>query len=322
MTHYVLIDGNNVAFQTQAAGMSKRSRSKRLFSGEQETTAIFGLLQTMRELQCKWPEAKLAVLWDEGEIWRYKIYPEYKGNRKENPEIQAIKDALRPQRPFIKPLLDAAGIPQIEAPDYEADDIAGFMAHALSKSGHQVTLVSRDGDWLQLVDERVQVYNKFDDRMTTQFTFEANTGCATTDLFVEMKMLLGDNSDNIPGAKGIGPVAAGAIFETFGSISAMIEQFPAWVESMPKGHPLSRPRKAIERLIESPEALRDLRVRNRVLMDLRAMRGNKKLASRFVRTRGVVNHDFLNAELPKLGMFSIVKDLRRWLAPFAPSNTQ
>lgn len=314
--HYILIDGNNLAFQAQAAGMSRRSRMKRLYSGERETTAIFGVIQMIREIQMRWPDANLLMLWDSGEIWRYRIYPDYKGTRKENKDIAAIREALIPQRELIKIICDLMGIPQVQAEGYEADDIAAFMADILAKSKHNVTLVTRDQDWLQCVRPAVQWYNKFDDRMVTHVTFAADTGYRDPDCFIEGKMLKGDTSDNIPGAKGIGPVAISAIFDEFSNIDDMLENFPTWVQTMPKGHPLARARKAIETLIDDPTARRDLTVRNRILMDLRKMHGNKKLASTITKTRGVIDQKLLGAQLSSLAFLSIYKDLDRWLEPF------
>lgn len=314
--HYILIDANNLAFQAQSAGMSKRSRMKRLYSGEYETTAIFGVLQSVREIQVRWPRATLLMLWDAGEIWRYRIYPDYKGSRKVNKDMIAIKEALAPQRDRIKVVSDLVGIPQVEAPGFEADDIAAFMSHLLASKGHKVTLVTRDQDWLQCVAPGVDWYNKYDDKLVTALTFTAETGFANADQFVEGKMLKGDVSDNIPGAKGIGPVAITAIFEEFASIQDLLDRFPTWVQDMPKGHPLGRARKAIETLIDDPVARRDLLVRNRALMDLRKMHGNKKLAAAITKTRGVTDKAALTPHLMQLAFLSIQKDLDRWLEPF------
>lgn len=320
--HYILIDGNNVAFQAQAAGMSKSSRSRRLYSGDEETTAIFGVMQSLREIQTRWPQANLLVLWDSGNIWRYAIYPDYKGTRKINPDILAIKEALSPQRPKILPILDACGIPQVTAANYEADDIAAFMSDVIAKGNHCVTLVSRDKDWLQCVRPRIQWFNKYDDQTVTHVTFEAETGCRDADQFVESKMLLGDNSDNIPGAKGIGPAATKAIFEEFANIEDLLENFPTWVLDMPKGHALSRARKAIERLIDDPQARADLVERNRKLMDLRTMHGNKDLAAAIRKTPGRIDRQLLRATLSRLAMLSILNDLERWIAPFNKTPTE
>lgn len=320
MAHYILVDGNNLAFQSQTAAMDAKSRSKRLFCGEQETTAIFGVCSRLRETQLRFPDGKMLVLWDTGKAWRYSIYPEYKGNRKDNPLMKEAKDALETQRPLLEPLLDFAGIPQVTAENYEADDIAAFMADMLEKKGHSVTVVTRDQDWLQMVRPGVRWYDHWAGRLVSHLSFEADVGFATPDEFSESKIFKGDSGDNVPGIKGVGPVAATNLVREFGTPEKFIDGWADWVANggLADKHPLNRMVKAIETFLVDPVAAKKHMVLNRKLMDLRIMYGNPGLLGALKKSRGVLNREELRNRFARLAMLQMVTNLDGWLAPFAP----
>lgn len=318
MAHYLLIDGNNIAFQSQTAAMDAKSRAKRLFCGEQETTAINGVLQALRELQLRYTSSHPLVLWDTGKAWRYRIYPNYKGNRKHNPLMQEAKQALMAQRPHMEPLLDVMGLAQITAENYEADDIAAFMADLLSRKGHCVTLVTRDRDWLQMVNENVSWYDRFKGRVTTLRTFEVDTGLACASDFSECKIFKGDAGDNVPGIAGVGDVAAENLVRIFGTPENFIDSWEQWVDQggLANKHPLNRQRKRIDEfLADKPAARRQMKL-NRALMDLRLMFGDKKLAAAIRKSPGRFQREALSSQLARLAFVKIKSNLDDWMAPF------
>lgn len=318
MTHYVLIDGNNVAFQSQLAAMDKNNRAKRLYAGEQETTAINGAMQAARELQLRYPDARLLTLWDTGKAWRYGIYPEYKGNRKTNPMLVEAKDAIKPQRPYIEVMCDQMGIPQVTAENYEADDIAALMADLFADKGHTVTLVTRDQDWLQMVRPNVKWYDRFADKVVTHVSFEADTGFASPAEFSEAKVVRGDAGDNVTGIPGVGEVTAEHLISQFGTADNFLASWEEFVADggIVKGHPLSRAQKKLSLFCSDPDAARQLLDRNRKLMDLRIMFKNKDLLAAIRKTPGRVDPEPLKQNLMRLAFLNIMGKFDSWIAPF------
>lgn len=316
MAHYVLIDANNLAFAAQSIMLDKKGQ--RLYSGDQETTAINGLLGKVRETQRRFPDGHLLMLWDTGRAWRYGIFPEYKGNRKENPQTQAIKEALNTQFPLMSPLFDAAGIPQVTAENYEADDIAAGMADVLSNAGHRVTLVTRDRDWLQMVRPNVNWFDKWADKLVTYISFETDVGFPSPGEYSEAKILQGDGGDNVSGINGIGPSASEALVRQFGTAEQFIDGWRAFADGggLIKGHPLRRCEKKVEEFLVDEDAARAKMALNRQLMDLRIMYGNKGLFTSIRKTKGAIDKAALAPQLLRLAMTRIYTNMDGWLAPF------
>jgi 5'-3' exonuclease len=319
MTHYVLIDGNNIIFASQLSAMGKNPQAKRLFAGEFETTAIYGALTSIREIKNRFPGAKINVLWDTGKVWRYSIYPEYKGNRKENPDIVAAKKALEPQRPYVMQMLQLLGVHQVTAENYEADDIAAYLADALEQRGNQITLVTRDQDWLQMIRPGVTWYDRQADRTVSHLTFEADTGFGSPDEFSEAKVLAGDAGDNVKGIHGVGEKGANALIEAFGTVERFLENWEEWVAdgNLVTGHPLKRALKPIQSFLADPNQAKAHMALNRQLMDLRTMYGNKELSKAIRRSGAAYDLEALKPLLGKFAFISILKDATRWAAPFA-----
>lgn len=321
MNHYCLIDGNNIAFASQLAAMDAKSRAKRLYAGTQETTAINGVLQASRDIQKMYHEAKLLMLWDSGKAWRYSIYPEYKGNRKANPTIVAAKEALATQREFFMPMGDMTGVRQVTAENFEADDIAAYLSEVLSRGGHKVTLITRDQDWLQLVNHNVSWLDKTTERFVNHITFEAETGFKTPAEFSESKILKGDAGDNVFGIKGVGEKAAENLISVFGTADKFLEGWEEWaVDNLVTGHPLRRARKPIADFLANKDAARELINLNRNLMDLRIMFRNDDLRRAIKQTPGIINKAALLPQLQQLAFLKIAGNLDEWIAPFVREN--
>jgi DNA polymerase I len=208
----MLIDVNGLGFAAQ-------NTKTRLYSGEVETTAVFGVLRSIIKLRSNFAGDPI-VLWD-GRSWRYDVHPTYKGNREKNPEIVAVREAWRAQRPATGRMLNTIGVRQVLASNMEADDLAARLRRRLVDAGKDVTLVTGDKDWLQLLEENVHAWDPIRERLIGLHNFKETTGLPAPSCLAPFKALTGD-SDNIKGVGGIGPKTAMAIFEQYGSVSGFI----------------------------------------------------------------------------------------------------
>lgn len=182
------------------------------------TNGIFGFLNIMfRILDEEQPEY-LAVAFDlHAPTFRHKRYEAYKGMRKPMPE------ELREQIPVMKELLTAMGIPLLMQEGYEADDLLGTAARLAEERGINAVIVSGDRDLLQLATERVLIRMPRTRRGVTEVdNFYAKDVVSayqvTPPQIIELKALMGDASDNIPGVPGIGEKTATSLVVTYGSI--------------------------------------------------------------------------------------------------------
>ncbi len=165
----------------------------------------------------------LAVAFDLKEpTFRHKMYAEYKGTRKPMPE------ELREQVPLMKEVLAAMQIPILTLPGYEADDILGTVAKRMQKNGVEVSIVSGDRDLLQLADEKIKIRMPRTSRGTTEVKDYYPDDVkreyqVTPEEFIDVKALMGDASDNIPGVPGIGEKTAANLIVSYGSIENAYE---------------------------------------------------------------------------------------------------
>jgi DNA polymerase-1 len=219
----LLIDANAIGYTWQQA--------TRLTTGSMETQAIFGMLKTMRELRLAYPHYTPLILWDGRAEWRYKLYPDYKGNRTSSPEKIAMKKAYATQRPYIERALCHLGVRQLTAYTHEADDMAGHFVRKLSADPtHRVGVITGDQDWLQFVRKNVFWRDMRDDaRHVMASNFYQYTGCKTPLQFLERKCLTGDDSDCIKGVGGIGAKGAPEFIAQFGSVREFWRQCDAGV---------------------------------------------------------------------------------------------
>ncbi|NJK97010.1 MAG: hypothetical protein HC905_20685 [Bacteroidales bacterium] len=167
------------------------------------TSTVFGFMNTIEDILSKENPTHVAVAFDPpGLTFRNDIYPLYKANRDATPE--EIKKSI----PVIKELLGAYNIPIIEVEGYEADDVIGTIAKMASKEDFQVFMVTPDKDYIQLLDKNIFILRPGKagssnevislDNIRNYFDVE------TPAQFLEFLALMGDKSDNVPGAPGIG----------------------------------------------------------------------------------------------------------------------
>lgn len=266
--NYIFVDGNAIGYIGQAL--------KKLTNGDgQATQAIYHSAKAMPLLKKRNPSAEILVLWDKHCQWRYDILPEYKGKREATPEQRAMRAEYRTQRPHIKKIYDAMGINQWEADGWEADDLVGYLVRLLSmqeiKSTDEIELVTRDKDWLQLVNDQVTWYSPVDKISITPKNFHEYTGYANGVAFLQGKALQGDTSDNISGVGGLGKETAPKVLAAFGTVNNMVATYRAkgeFTKEALEAVNLNKSRKKINDFCSNVNGGLDIYKRNLSLMNL------------------------------------------------------
>ena len=195
-------------------------KNPRVTSKGMNTSAVFGFLLTLEDLLAKQKPSHIAVVFDPpGPTFRNEIYPAYKANRDATPED--IKIAV----PWIKKLLDAYRIPVIEVPGFEADDVIGTLARKASEEGYTAFMMTPDKDFAQLVTDRVVMYRPGRSGGEAEIwginEIVREYGVPPAHI-TDLLGLMGDTSDNIPGAPGIGPKTACKLIGEHGSIESLL----------------------------------------------------------------------------------------------------
>ncbi len=187
------------------------------------TNAVLGFLNILFKIMDEEKPSNLCVAFDVKQpTFRHLMYKEYKGTRK------AMPDELREQVPLMKDVLTSMHITIAEKGGYEADDIIGTLSRKADAEGYSVVIVSGDRDLLQLATDNILVrIPKTKSGGTTVENYYAadvrNLYGVTPVQFIDMKGLMGDTSDNIPGVPGIGEKTAGKIIQEWGSIENAME---------------------------------------------------------------------------------------------------
>ncbi len=182
------------------------------------TNAIYGFLAILQHLYADLKPEAICVAFDRREpTFRHRSYDFYKAQRKPMPEELAV------QMPILKELLDAFGIQHLELAGYEADDILGTLARIAEEQGNDCLIVTGDKDSLQLVSGKTTVCNvksrmgKTETILYTPERFQEEYGFEPAKM-VDLKALMGDSSDNIPGVAGIGEKTALDLIQRYGGI--------------------------------------------------------------------------------------------------------
>lgn len=208
----LLIDGHSI-MNRAFYGLPNLTNSDGL-----HTNAVYGFLTILFKILEEEQAGYLAVAFDlSAPTFRHKRYEGYKGTRKPMPE------ELREQIPVMKEVLTAMGIPVITKEGYEADDILGTLSREGEEKGMDVTILSGDRDLLQLATKHVKI--RIPKTKGGQTTIEdyleddvKKVYQVTPTEFIDVKALMGDASDNIPGIPGVGEKTATKIIVQFGSI--------------------------------------------------------------------------------------------------------
>ena len=213
----VLIDGHSI-INRAFYGVPDLTNATGVHTG-----AVYGFLNIFFKLIDEEKPDYVVVAFDEhAPTFRHGIYAEYKGTRKPMPE------ELRQQVPILRDLLVSMGVQTVSVPGLEADDIMGTLAKKSQAEGMKVTLVSGDRDLLQIADENILI--RIPKTKSGKTTVEDYTPARVTDefgvspeKFIQLKALMGDTADNIPGVPKVGPKTASELMQTYGSIDGIYE---------------------------------------------------------------------------------------------------
>ncbi len=202
MNKILLIDGNSIlnrAFYGLPDLTTKDGR---------HTGAILGFINIMNKVLGETSATHIIVTFDlKAKTFRHEMYSEYKGTRKPMP------DDLREQRAVIEDVLRSMNITIVTCEGYEADDVIGTLSRKADREGFLVTILSGDRDLLQLATDKIMIklpktaggktviYDYYADQVKEQYGVDPIT-------FIDLKGLMGDTSDNIPGVPGVGEKTA------------------------------------------------------------------------------------------------------------------
>lgn len=217
MSKIVLIDGHSILNRAYY-GVPALSNSEGL-----PTNAVYGFLNIMfRILEEEKPEYLVVAFDVKAPTFRHEIYKEYKGTRKPMPE------ELRQQVPVMKEVLQAMGIKIMEKPGLEADDILGTLAKRSEKEGMEVSLISGDRDLLQIATEHIKIRIPKTKSGKTEiedyYAADVEAKYQVNPIqFIDLKALMGDTADNIPGVPKVGEKTATELMLQFGSLDGIYE---------------------------------------------------------------------------------------------------
>lgn len=217
---------NNKLFLLDAYALIYRAyyafiRNPRINSKGQNTSAVFGFVNTLEEILRKENPTHIAVVFDSPlPSFRHVKYEEYKAQREPTPED--IKASI----PIIKEILQTYNIPILEIPGYEADDVIGTIAKKMATQKVNVYMMTPDKDYVQLVDDHIFIYkprygNNDFDILDKEKVLEKYSLSHPMQM-IDMLALMGDTSDNIPGCPGIGPKTAQKLLKEFGSVENIL----------------------------------------------------------------------------------------------------
>ncbi|MBF2635113.1 DNA polymerase I [Listeria welshimeri] len=216
MNKLVLIDGNSIANRAFYA-LPLLNNDKGVY-----TNAVYGFAMMLMNVLEKEKPSHVLVAFDAGKTtFRHTTFKGYKGGRQKTPS------ELSEQFPFIRELLTAYDIPQYELANYEADDIIGTLTKQAESDGMEVAIITGDRDLTQLASEKTTVYitkkGIADMETNTPETLKEKYNLTPTQI-IDMKGLMGDSSDNIPGIPGVGEKTALKLLHEFGgTVESVLE---------------------------------------------------------------------------------------------------
>ncbi len=211
--HLYLIDGYGFVFRAYHSlpPMSRNDGTP--------TNAVYGftnMLLTLKQRAINEGASKILIAFDAGsKTFRNDIYPEYKANRPPAPED------LIPQFPLIHEAAKALNLPAVSIVGYEADDIIATYSKQASNLGYKVTIVSSDKDLMQLVNDKVEMYDAMKKKTIGQNEVAEKFG-VTPNRVLDVLAMMGDSSDNIPGIPGIGPKTAAELVNLYGDLESVL----------------------------------------------------------------------------------------------------
>lgn len=217
MKKIILVDGNNLLFRSYYATAYNGNFMNN--SKGFPTNALFGFTNMMNKIINEENPEYIIVAFDKGKTFRHEKYDVYKDGRTETP------NELKMQFPIAKELLTAMGIKYYEIDNYEADDIIGTFSEYCNKDSEYVgTIISSDKDLLQLISDDVDIklLKQKDYIRYNKDSFEEEYGIKPINV-IDLKALMGDASDNIPGVKGVGEKTALKLLHEYKTLDGIYE---------------------------------------------------------------------------------------------------
>jgi DNA polymerase I len=214
----VLLDGYAMLYRAYFAFINSPRRNSR---GE-NTSAVFGMLLQLGKLMEDCRPTHLALVMDTSKpTFRDELYPAYKATREKMPED------MRGQIPWARELMrDGLRVPILEMDGYEADDVIGTMARRAEAEGVECVIVSGDKDFYQLITDKVLLYNRKSRGEGAEWVSPDNASerlGVPPGQIIDFLALTGDSSDNVPGVRGVGKVAAGKLLSQYESLDDIYE---------------------------------------------------------------------------------------------------
>jgi len=212
MERFFILDGMAIAYRAYFAFINRPLINSKGIN----TSAIFGFVSTLEKILTTEKPDHIAVAFDTKEpTFRHRNFSEYKATREKMP------DDMVEQLPYLKRIVEAYNIPCLELPGWEADDIIGTLARRSEREDLECFMVTPDKDYMQLVTERVKLFRpgkSGDSYDVIGIEGVAEKFGVRPDQVIDVLGLMGDQSDNIPGVKGIGEKTAIPLVQEFGSI--------------------------------------------------------------------------------------------------------
>ena len=217
--HFYLIDGSGYIFRAYYALPPLSRKSDGLPTGAVSgfCSMLFKLLEDSRSDDSVHKPTHFAVIFDSAKKnFRNDIYSDYKANRSETPED------LIPQFEYIRKAVKAFSLPSIELINYEADDLLATYAKQIVEVGAKVTVISSDKDLMQLVSEKIRLYDPMKNKVLGENEVFEKFGVKPSQV-IDVQSLAGDPSDNIPGVPGIGVKTAAELINKYKTLDILLK---------------------------------------------------------------------------------------------------
>ncbi len=218
--HYYLIDGSGYIFRAYYALPPLSRKSDGLPTGAVSgfCSMLFKLLEDSKSDDSIYKPTHFAVIFDSARRnFRNDIYSEYKANRSEAP------DDLVPQFEYIRKSVKAFNLPSIELLNYEADDLIATYAKKITDAGAKVTVISSDKDLMQLVSDKIRLYDPMKSKVIGEKEVLEKFGVKPNQV-IDVQSLAGDSSDNIPGVPGIGVKTAAELINKYKNLDTLLKK--------------------------------------------------------------------------------------------------
>ncbi len=215
--HLFLVDGSGYIFRAYHALPPINRKSDGL-----QLNAVFGfcnmLWKLLRDMKAEDKPTHLAVVFDLSEkTFRTEMYPDYKAHRPDPP------DDLKPQFGLIRQAVHAFDLPCLEQKGFEADDLIATYVRQACEAGATSTIVSSDKDLMQLVNDRVVMYDTMKDKKIGHAEVIEKFG-VPPDKVIEVQALIGDSTDNVPGVPSIGQKTAALLINEYGDLETLLKR--------------------------------------------------------------------------------------------------